>query len=181
MKMELESYTLRQKEEVSDWIMKVMYGVQLSWKYETDTEKERTWELLEQTVEGIAKQKELILGKGKEAQRIKQILLNVFRYINKKELNIQFLAHEVLFMNEDYFSRIFLKNRKEKFSSYLVAQRIHLAQRLFHYDQELKISQVAELAGYSSDGQYFSKAFRKITGVSPTEYRDSLRSGEKRK
>lgn len=181
MKMELETYTLQQKEEVSDWIMKVMYGVQLTWKYETDTEKEQTWELLEQTVEGIAKQKEIDLGKGKEAQRIKQILLSVFYYINRQELNIQFLAHEVLFMNEDYFSRIFLKNRKERFSAYLLAQRIHLARRLFQYNQELKISQVAELVGYSSDGQYFSKAFRKITGISPTEYRDSLKRGEEKR
>lgn len=50
-----------------------------------------------------------------------------------------------------------------------------LAQRLLQYDYDLRIAQVAEMVGYSPDGQYFSKAFRKEVGMSPTEYRDMLK------
>ena len=36
------------------------------------------------------------------------------------------------------------------------------------------IQDLARLTGYAEDGQYFSKAFRKETGSSPSEYRKSL-------
>ena len=36
----------------------------------------------------------------------------------------------------------------------------------------MKISRLAELVGYPLDGQYFSKVFRKLCGVTPTEYRN---------
>ena len=92
------------------------------------------------------------------------------------ELNIQFLAKEVLFMNEDYFGRIFVKNQKIKFSTFLLEQRISLATQLLQYAPDLKISILAEMTGYSPDGQYFSKAFRKVTGESPSEYRENLKA-----
>lgn len=175
IKMKLEAYSLSQKEEAAGWILKIMYGIRLDIQYQSASEEEKTWELLEYTVDSVALQKQIVIDPGKEALKIRRIILSTFRYLDSQELNIKFLAREVLFMNEDYFSRMFMKNRKEKFSSYLLEQRIHLAERLLQYNPEMKISETAELAGYSPDGQYFSKAFRKITGKTPTEYRDDMR------
>ncbi len=61
--------------------------------------------------------------------------------------------------------RLFLKNRKQKFSSFLLEERIRLAQGLMRYAPWLRVSQVAEMVGYSPDGQYFSKAFKKSGGL----------------
>ena len=84
------------------------------------------------------------------------------------------LACDCLFMNEDYFGRLFRKLTGEKFNSYLQHTRILLAQRLMQYQPEMLIQDLARLTGYAEDGQYFSKAFRKETGSSPSEYRKSL-------
>jgi two-component system response regulator YesN len=180
MKMDLEQYSLHKKEEVCNWILKVLYGTSMDINYESTELKEQSWQLLTRLVDTIARLKAMDIGKGKEGERLKSVLLAAFQHIKNQELGIQFLAKEVLYMNEDYFGRLFVKNRNIKFSTYLMEKRIMLAQRLWQYDPELKVSQVAELIGYSPDGQYFSKVFRKITELSPTEYKDIMKNSSKK-
>jgi two-component system response regulator YesN len=180
MKMDLEHYTLQKKEELCNWIVKVLYGTSLDILYESTESKQQSWQLLEHLMNTLVRLKGMNIGKGKEGVRIKSILFATFQYIRNQELSIQFMAKEVLYMNEEYFGRLFVKNRKVKFSTYLMEQRIMLAQRLWQYDSELKVSHIAELVGYSSDGQYFSKVFRKITEMTPTEYKDIMKKLSKK-
>ncbi|WP_070000216.1 response regulator transcription factor [Cellulosilyticum sp. I15G10I2] len=180
IKMNLEHYTLQEKEEICNWIVKVLYGTSLDTAYESVEAKQQSWQLLERLMNTIVRLKGMNIGKGKEGGRIKSILFATFQYIKNQELSIQFLAKEVLYMNEDYFGRLFVKNRKVKFSTYLMEQRIMLAQRLWQFDSELKVSQVAELVGYSPDGQYFSKVFRKTTETTPSEYKDIMKELSKK-
>ena len=101
---------------------------------------------------------------------MRQILKAVYENMRNTELSIRYLAVEVLFMNEEYFGRIFLRYQKQKFSAWLRKVRIELAKCILTYMPEIKVSTLAELAGYSPDGQYFSKVFRKETEMTPTEY-----------
>ena len=133
------------------------------------------WDLFEQVTDQIATKQGMSPGPGKEGQRIRKIMLSIYRNIRNPYLNIHYLSGKVLFMNEDYFGRLFIKIQKEKFSAFLAKRRITLAQRLLQYEPELKFSELAGIVGYSSDGQYFSKEFRRVAGMSPTEYRDTLK------
>lgn len=172
VKMTLKEYSLEQKEETVHWILKVLYGESVKISGEkTDSVDEQT--IVEEMLNILISQKQLKIEA--EDERIKDILVAIFQYLNKPELSIKFLATEVLYMNEDYLSRLFLKRRREKFSVYLQRQRILMAQRIFLYNPDIRISQVAELVGYSPDGQYFSKAFRKISGVTPTKYKAQIK------
>ena len=54
---------------------------------------------------------------------------------------------------------------------YVQQRRIKLAQRLLA-DPYLTVRQVGQLCGYE-DPNYFSRTFRKVSGVSPREYRNS--------
>ncbi|MDU5109908.1 MAG: response regulator [Clostridium sp.] len=175
IKMNLRGDTFQKKVESCRVIIKILYGHtwQSDWSI-LEGKEDTDWKLIEDIVGIIVHNKNVEFGKCKEEQRVRNILLAFYRYIQYPEMSIQFLAKEVLFMNEDYFGRIFAKNRKVKFSTFLLNQRIALAQRLLQYDSEMKISQLAELVGYSPDGQYFSKAFRKVTGMSPSEFREKL-------
>ncbi len=172
VKMELKQYTFEQKKEICQWMLHILYGDEAVPKNIGVGDR---WVLLEQVVNLIAEKQGLGLNQGKEEQRIKRILLTAYQNLQNPEMNIQYLSQKVLFMNEDYFGRVFAKNRNERFSAFLVKQKIALAQRLLQYNTELKIARLAEIVGYPSDGQYFSKEFRKIIGVSPTEYRDALK------
>ena len=85
---------------------------------------------------------------------------------------MQTIAQQRLFMSEDHLRRIFSQMTGERFSAYLEHARITQAQRLLEFQPDMKISRLAELVGYPLDGQYFSKVFRKLCGVTPTEYRN---------
>lgn len=130
--------------------------------------------LLVQLSEWIAKSLE-IYQEDKAGSRMQEILEVVYENLTNTELNIQYMAKEILFMNEDYFGRLFGKVMNVKFSTYLEEVRIRMAKRLLAYDSDMKISDLTELVGYPSDGQYFSKTFRKICGKTPSEYREDLK------
>lgn len=104
----------------------------------------------------------------------RSILLAVYKHINDPNVSLQSLAKEELFMSEQHLGRLFTKITGLRFSAYVEKRRIEQAQQIMRFQPDMKISSLAELVGYPADGQYFSRAFHKIAGVSPKEYRDSL-------
>lgn len=104
--------------------------------------------------------------------RCREIFLAIYENLSEPEFSLQTIAQERLFMSEDHLRRIFSLMTGTRFSGYLEHCRITQAQRLLEYQPGMKISRLAELVGYPLDGQYFSKVFRKICGVTPTEYRN---------
>ena len=90
-------------------------------------------------------------------------------------LTPQRIAQERLYVSEDHLRRVFSQLTGRRFSVYLEQCRIRLACRLLEYQPDMKISHLAELVGYPLDGQYFSKVFRKVCGVTPTDYRNKLK------
>lgn len=112
---------------------------------------------------------------GKEKERMEKILDVIYSNFDNTELNIQYIAKNILFMNEDYFGRVFIRNMHLKFSAYLEQSRIEMAKRLLEYNPDMRIAMLTELIGYPADGQYFSKTFRKVCGMTPTECRENLK------
>jgi YesN/AraC family two-component response regulator len=92
------------------------------------------------------------------------------RYIESnymKEISLDELSQYVS-MSTYYFSRIFSKIEGMSFREYLIKIRMEKAKNLLsHGDKSIK--QVALEVGYI-DQNYFSKAFKKYTNVSPKEY-----------
>lgn len=193
LKMVLKGYSAEQMEEIFSWTEKILDGdtnpdhqnlEKEGFTAEKEKEKlkdtqelsafidEKMWTLIQKTALHIAEYKNLELGK--EEQRMRNILLAVYYNLGNPELSINYLAKNVLFMNEDHFGRIFSKYQRKKFSAFLLEQRIELAKHLICYDSEIKISDIAKLTGYPPDGQYFSKMFKKVTGISPSEYKKSI-------
>lgn len=68
-----------------------------------------------------------------------------------------------------YLSRLLNQHGESSFSDLLHVFRIEKAKQLIRSDQSFK--QVAWSTGYNSQS-YFSKNFRRLTGVSPSEYKE---------
>lgn len=87
------------------------------------------------------------------------------RYAGK--INQRELAEE-LGISPEYFSYLFSKNVREPFSAFLRRYRIERAQELYRTGSCDK-REVPYAVGFS-DAKYFNQVFRKITGMSPSEY-----------
>ena len=83
-------------------------------------------------------------------------------------LNINHIS-EKLEVTSSYLSKILKKETGLSFIDFLTNTRIEKAIQIMK-DQSVKIYDVAELVGYSNQ-HYFCRAFKKIMGVSPTEYK----------
>lgn len=142
----------------------------LAWRLMEGDASAPVWTLVE-LADAIASQRNLPPAQGKAEQRDRQLLQTLYTQLRMPGLSIQMLAREQMFMSEDHLGRLFSHLTGEKFSAFVERRRIELACRLLAFQPELKISRLAELVGYSPDAQYFSKAFRKHTGTTPSQYR----------
>lgn len=70
-----------------------------------------------------------------------------------------------------YLSKIFREEVGTTFISYLTTLRIKHAQKLIS-DSNIGNKEICDVIGYS-DPNYFSRVFKKVVGVTPTEYRSS--------
>lgn len=77
-----------------------------------------------------------------------------------------------LYVTPNYLSRLFKKITGEGCNEYIIRKRIEKAKSLLE-TTNLKAGEIATLVGYH-DMNYFSLAFKKHTGQSPTKYRSSL-------
>ena len=72
-------------------------------------------------------------------------------------------------VNPTYLSYLFRKEMGIGFSNYLLNRRIECAMALLR-ETNMKVREAAEQSGFH-DYHYFAKAFKKINGLSPAEYR----------
>ncbi|MDG0812738.1 helix-turn-helix domain-containing protein [Cohnella rhizosphaerae] len=85
-----------------------------------------------------------------------------------QDLSLQQLADQVQ-MNPSYLSRLFKKHLQTSFVEYLNAYRIDMAKNLL-MNTHLKSYEIAAKTGYKDDS-YFSRIFKRVTGMRPHEFR----------
>ncbi len=71
-----------------------------------------------------------------------------------------------------YFSKLFKEETGENFIDYLTMARMQKAKDLLR-EPSRSIKEISAASGYA-DPNYFSKLFKKVVGVTPTEFRESL-------
>ncbi|WP_394918794.1 response regulator [uncultured Robinsoniella sp.] len=80
---------------------------------------------------------------------------------------------DVFGISQAYLSRLFRKYSTVSFSKRLAVLRVEKAQQIMRDNRELYIKDIASRVGYG-DQFYFSRIFRSVTGISPTEYMEEL-------
>lgn len=106
---------------------------------------------------------------------IPALMQKIDRYLQTnlaEPINHQTLS-ELFGLVPSYLSRLFREYKGASPSDYLTALRMEKARELLQSQPELHAKEIAALVGYS-DPLYFSKIFKKYTGLSPSEYRKSL-------
>lgn len=113
-----------------------------------------------------------IMNSVNEKKKFSPMVLLTIKYIEdnyySNDLNINDIA-ERLEVTSSYMSKLLKKETGLSFIDYLTNIRIKKAMYIME-DPTIKIYDVAELVGYSNQ-YYFSRAFKKVIGVSPKEHR----------
>lgn len=106
-----------------------------------------------------------------EPQRIFQIKWLARDQLYNPELNVTFMAHR-LGCSADYLSHIFHKETGETLIHYIHRQRMLGALEVIG-NPALTVSEIAWACGFADAG-YFTRVFRKHTGMTPQAYRKNL-------
>lgn len=101
---------------------------------------------------------------------MEQILMEI-QESYREDITLQSLARKY-HISESRLSVRLKELQGMSFSKYLTSRRIQKAKELLA-DERLSVEQVAGLVGYK-DYYYFTKVFKKSTGISPSKYRKHL-------
>lgn len=120
-------------------------------------------------------------GEAPEAERNSDLLIShVLSYLDNNfaryDLSLDSVA-SIVGINPSYLSALFKKVTGVNFTAYITDKRISAAKELMK-DPLRTAGEIASLTGYES-ASYFTRAFKKKTGMTPTEYRKSLNKGGK--
>ena len=81
------------------------------------------------------------------------------------------------YISESYLSKLFRKKLDTSFSEYLNFVRIEKAKALL-VNTNYMIYEIAEQTGFNTD-KYFTMVFKKLTGISPRQYKQNYREDRK--
>ena len=98
----------------------------------------------------------------------------VVKYIEEntdKDLSLIMLA-DVVYLNPSYLSHLFRQQMKMTISEYIKDVRIGQCKKMLA-DPKYHIHEVARAVGYDN-ASYFTRFFKKMTGMTPQAYRQGL-------
>jgi two-component system response regulator YesN len=107
---------------------------------------------------------------------VSRIISIVNNEIANENLSLKWISANRMFLNENYLGKLFQKETGKKFSTWLLEKRMATAMALMAENPDIQIQQVADETGYGNNSQYFSIAFKKYSGKTPSEYKKILRS-----
>lgn len=102
----------------------------------------------------------------------KYLVSKALSYIKEnytKDLTLKSVADEI-YVSTWYLSKLLKKETGDNFINILNQTRIENAKKLLQ-DPKYKIYEIADAVGYT-DVPYFTKIFKKITGLTPMEYKN---------
>ena len=105
-------------------------------------------------------------------QAARQIREDIERYIREHystEISMQSVARAMNY-SDAYFCKLFKQCFKVNFSAWLNEYRIDRAREMLQ-NTRLSVREVSTACGYS-DANYFARVFKRVTGKTPSEYRN---------
>lgn len=109
-------------------------------------------------------------GKNKSVESIIQYIQEHYQ---ESDLSLDQLAEQFQ-LTPPYISKLFKEHTERNFIDYLIEIRIAASQELLK-DKNKKVNEVSEMVGYTNT-RSFLRAFKKYTGLTPTEYRERYKA-----
>lgn len=127
---------------------------------------DRLWPVLERVCAAV-----------EEQGAFSRTVLSAVYYIKNhcaKDISVPDVAAYVN-VNPNYLSGSFRENTGLSVRDYITRERVNLARKLLR-EENMRVSDVAEAVGIH-DPRYFTRVFRRLTGMTPAEYREANGAG----
>jgi two-component system response regulator YesN len=101
------------------------------------------------------------------------VIYRAVDYVKKnymKKITLEETA-EFVYLSPAYFSRVFKDEIGETFNAYVNLVRVDVAKKLL-LNEKVPLVDISSMIGFEGQS-YFSKVFKKMTGVTPGKYRES--------
>jgi len=105
--------------------------------------------------------------------RHKDVIFQAITYIRRhytQHISLDDVAKHV-HLNASYLSRVFKEEMQTNFVSYVNNLRVEIGKKLL-LDSSVPLLEVAGMVGFDEQS-YFTKVFKKITGITPGKFRES--------
>jgi len=104
-------------------------------------------------------------------EEIAEMLHEYINHNYTEDINLNSIAHNMNY-SPSYLTKIFNQMYRTTPTKYIISRRMQKAKHLLLHHPEYSIGQIGNIVGYPEQG-YFSRIFKKQTGVSPFEYREN--------
>ncbi len=112
--------------------------------------------------------------KGEIPGTMREVVKAVVRYVDTnyfEELTLTSLSKQFN-VEGSYLSKTFRQETGDNLMLYIAKKRVNKSKEHME-DKKLSLTEIAFMVGYD-DYTYFNRVFRKMTGISPSEYRNGL-------
>ncbi|KJS17246.1 MAG: hypothetical protein VR69_05825 [Peptococcaceae bacterium BRH_c4b] len=112
----------------------------------------------------------VIAGNNTSSLHAQKLIIDAEKFINNnfnKPIDLHSVA-DFIHLNPTYFSHLFRQVTGYTFKKYLTQLRIEKAIELLS-ESSLTVTEISKQVGYD-DSNYFSRAFKKVTGFPPSHY-----------
>jgi len=111
------------------------------------------------------------IQKGEKSKYVTEAMNYIMEHYADSDIGVRKIA-ESLGLSEGHLSHTFKKETEYTINAYITRYRVRVAMKLLQ-NCRYKVYEVAEMVGYK-DITYFSTIFKKIAGVTPSEYQDRI-------
>ncbi len=94
------------------------------------------------------------------------------------QLSLKMIANDILYLNNDYLGKKFKQETSIGFNEYLLFYRIENAKLLILNDDKIHVKELSEKVGFGYNSSHFSKTFKKLTHMSPSEFKQHIETGD---
>lgn len=139
------------------------------------TSPKALFEVLEEAEKEL-KQTQSSQDRSMDTDQSNFIIQQAITYIEQhyaEKITLRAISDE-LYISPNYLCRLFKQQTGKSLMEYVNHYRMQMA-KVYLKDIQYKVNQVAEMVGYN-DTRYFSSNFKKITGMTPMEFRNSKKS-----
>lgn len=123
---------------------------------------------------------ELIVSETeKTVEIIKNIIIELIHHSDLSEFHISFSAHISRRIGRDYgyLSKLFSNAQNMTIERFIIEQKIEKIKELLSYG-DLNLNEISYQLGYSSSS-HLSTQFKSVTGLTPSEFKNSGQNGRK--